>query len=100
VERDDIRRALERAGGNKKAAAQILGSSRRALDRRLERLDLGRTISRRPVRAAWPGPAGADHQRLTANREHHRVAKAGSSPPQAVFCRLFAVTRCHPLTSR
>ena len=53
VERDHIQRALERAGGNKKAAAQILGLSRRALYRRLERLDLGRTITRRPLRETW-----------------------------------------------
>src|SRR6185295_3293667 len=47
VERDHIQRALVRAGGNKKAAAQMLGLSRRALYRRLERLDLSGTISRR-----------------------------------------------------
>jgi two-component system response regulator HydG len=47
VERDHIQRALVRAGGNKKAAAKMLGLSRRALYRRLERLDLSATISRR-----------------------------------------------------
>jgi two-component system response regulator HydG len=47
VERDHIQRALVRTGGNKKAAAQMLGLSRRALYRRLERLDLSATISRR-----------------------------------------------------
>jgi two-component system response regulator HydG len=47
VERDHIQRALVRTGGNKKAAAQMLGLSRRALYRRLERLDLSGTISRR-----------------------------------------------------
>jgi DNA-binding NtrC family response regulator len=47
VERDHIQRALARANGNKKAAAQMLGVSRRALYRRLERLDLGETIIRR-----------------------------------------------------
>jgi DNA-binding NtrC family response regulator len=47
VERDHIQRALVRAGGNKKAAAQMLGLSRRALYRRLERLDLSATIARR-----------------------------------------------------
>jgi DNA-binding NtrC family response regulator len=47
VEREHIQRALIRAGGNKKAAAKILGLSRRALYRRLERLDLAGTISRR-----------------------------------------------------
>ena len=36
-----------RAHGNKKAAARMLGLSRRALYRRLERLDLGDTIMRR-----------------------------------------------------
>ena len=47
VEREHIQRALARAGGNKKAAAQMLGLSRRALYRRLERLDLSVTIARR-----------------------------------------------------
>jgi len=47
VERDHIQRALLRAGGNKKAAAKMLGLSRRALYRRLERLDLSGTITRR-----------------------------------------------------
>jgi DNA-binding NtrC family response regulator len=47
IEREHIQRALERAGGNKKAAAQMLGLSRRALYRRLERLELADTISRR-----------------------------------------------------
>ena len=47
VERDHIQRALAKAGGNKKAAAQMLGLSRRALYRRLERLNLVDTISRR-----------------------------------------------------
>jgi DNA-binding NtrC family response regulator len=47
VEREHIQRALVRAGGNKKAAAKMLGLSRRALYRRLERLDLSSTISRR-----------------------------------------------------
>jgi DNA-binding NtrC family response regulator len=48
VERDHIQRALMRANGNKKAAAKMLGLSRRALYRRLERLDLAATITRRP----------------------------------------------------
>jgi DNA-binding NtrC family response regulator len=47
VEREHIQRALVRANGNKKAAARMLGLSRRALYRRLERLDLGETIARR-----------------------------------------------------
>ncbi|HET7617956.1 MAG TPA: sigma-54 dependent transcriptional regulator [Vicinamibacterales bacterium] len=47
VEREHIQRALSRANGNKKAAARMLGLSRRALYRRLERLDLGDTIVRR-----------------------------------------------------
>ena len=47
VEREHIQRALVRARGNKKAAARMLGLSRRALYRRLERLDLGDTIMRR-----------------------------------------------------
>jgi DNA-binding NtrC family response regulator len=47
VEREHIQRALQRSNGNKKAAARMLGLSRRALYRRLERLDLGDTIMRR-----------------------------------------------------
>jgi two-component system response regulator HydG len=47
MERDHIQRALTKAGGNKKVAAQMLGLSRRALYRRLERLDLVDSISRR-----------------------------------------------------
>ncbi len=47
VEREHIQRALLRANGNKKAAARMLGLSRRALYRRLERLDLADTIVRR-----------------------------------------------------
>jgi DNA-binding NtrC family response regulator len=47
VERDHIQRALARSGGNKKAAAKMLGLSRRALYRRLERLNLAATITRR-----------------------------------------------------
>jgi DNA-binding NtrC family response regulator len=48
IERGNVQRALERAGGNKKLAAELLGVSRRALYRRLERLHLGETITRRP----------------------------------------------------
>jgi DNA-binding NtrC family response regulator len=47
VEREHIQRALQRANGNKKAAALELGLSRRALYRRLERLNLADTIMRR-----------------------------------------------------
>ena len=47
VEREHIQRALAKAGGNKKVAAQMLGLSRRALYRRLERLNLVDTITRR-----------------------------------------------------
>ena len=47
VEREHIQRALVRTRGNKKAAARMLGLSRRALYRRLERLDLSETIMRR-----------------------------------------------------
>ena len=49
VEREHIQRALAKVGGNKKAAAQLLGLSRRALYRRLERLDLVESITRRSV---------------------------------------------------
>lgn len=52
VEREYILRALERTGGNKKRAAELLGVSRRALYRRLERHDLIHTISRRGTRDA------------------------------------------------
>jgi DNA-binding NtrC family response regulator len=58
VERDHIQRALIRAGGNKKAAARMLGLSRRALYRRLERLDLAQTITRRKEQPAPPVGAG------------------------------------------
>jgi two-component system response regulator AtoC len=47
IERDHIMRTLRRAGGNKKAAAKMLGLSRRALYRRLERHQLDETITRR-----------------------------------------------------
>jgi DNA-binding NtrC family response regulator len=52
VEREHIMRALQHAGGNKKKAASLLGVSRRALYRKLERLDLGETIARRGQGAA------------------------------------------------
>ncbi|MCC6164775.1 MAG: sigma-54-dependent Fis family transcriptional regulator [Acidobacteria bacterium] len=52
VEREHIMRALQRANGNKKKAALLLGVSRRALYRKLERLDLGVTIARRGQGAA------------------------------------------------
>ena len=45
-------RALQHANGNKKKAASLLGVSRRALYRKLERLDLGVTIARRGQGAA------------------------------------------------
>jgi two-component system response regulator PilR (NtrC family) len=56
VEREHIQRALARANGNKKAAAKMLGVSRRALYRKLERLDLSATITRR---GSPSFPAGA-----------------------------------------
>jgi DNA-binding NtrC family response regulator len=52
VEREHIVLALQRADGNKKKAAALLGVSRRALYRKLERLDLGLTIARRGKGAA------------------------------------------------
>jgi len=59
VEREHILRALQHARGNKKAAAKMLGVSRRALYRRLERLGLESTISRRtpndPAEPEEPG---------------------------------------------
>jgi hypothetical protein len=47
VVREHVLRALERADHKKKAAAQLLGISRRALYRLLEKHDLGATIERR-----------------------------------------------------
>jgi DNA-binding NtrC family response regulator len=58
VEREHIQRALMRAHGNKKAAARMLGLSRRALYRRLERLDLGDTIMRRREPASTESGVG------------------------------------------
>jgi DNA-binding NtrC family response regulator len=52
IEREHIMRALQHADGNKKKAAMLLGVSRRALYRKLERLDLGVTIARRGQGAA------------------------------------------------
>lgn len=52
VEREHIMRALQHAANNKKKAATLLGISRRALYRKLERLDLGVTIARRGKGAA------------------------------------------------
>ncbi len=48
-ERDHIRQVLERAGGNKMAAARALGLDRRTLYRRLDRYGLG-SIARRGAR--------------------------------------------------
>jgi DNA-binding NtrC family response regulator len=45
--RDEILRILQTAGGNKQAAARMLGLSRRAFYRRLERFGLGEAIARR-----------------------------------------------------
>jgi DNA-binding NtrC family response regulator len=60
VEREHILRALQHARGNKKAAARMLGVSRRALYRRLERLGLESTISRRsPHDPDTPEEAGS-----------------------------------------
>jgi DNA-binding NtrC family response regulator len=57
VERQHIVRALEHSRGNKKAAARVLGVSRRALYRRLERLGLESTIVRRPSQPSPSHPA-------------------------------------------
>jgi DNA-binding NtrC family response regulator len=48
-ERDHIRQVLERSGGNKMAAARMLGLDRRTLYRRLDRYGLG-SIARRGAR--------------------------------------------------
>lgn len=47
IERDHILRTLESVNGNKKTAAEILGISRRALYRKLERHDMEDQIKRR-----------------------------------------------------
>jgi len=47
VSRDHVRRVLNRAGGNKKHAAELLGVSRRAFYRLLDRLRLEDNIRRR-----------------------------------------------------
>jgi DNA-binding NtrC family response regulator len=47
VSRDHVRRILDRAGGNKKHAAEMLGVSRRAFYRLLGRLNLEDNIRRR-----------------------------------------------------
>jgi DNA-binding NtrC family response regulator len=52
--REDVEQALERAGGNKMVAAQILGLSRRAFYRQLEHWNLGDTIVRRAKKAVGP----------------------------------------------
>jgi two-component system response regulator HydG len=75
VERDHIVRALQRAGGNKKAAARMLGVSRRALYRKLERLDLSTTISRRRRRGA-DGQQGAYAKDFDGVPSPARVASA------------------------
>jgi DNA-binding NtrC family response regulator len=51
VSRDHVRRVLERARGNKKNAAEMLGVSRRAFYRLLGRLNLEGNIRRRPGRS-------------------------------------------------
>ena len=47
VSRDHVRRTLDRAGGNKKHAAEMLGVSRRAFYRLLGRLNLEGNIRKR-----------------------------------------------------
>jgi DNA-binding NtrC family response regulator len=47
VSRDHVVRILDRTQGNKKAAAVLLGVSRRALYRLLRRLDLDGSVRRR-----------------------------------------------------
>jgi len=47
-ERDHIRHVLERSGGNKMAAARMLGLDRRTLYRRLDRYGLGSITRRSP----------------------------------------------------
>ena len=88
VEREHIQRALVRAHGNKKAAARMLGLSRRALYRRLERLDLGDTIMRR--------------QRSVARSRRQPLRLRDASRPRASNRRaeasfvITAASRCPP----
>lgn len=73
VEREHIMKALQRVGGNKKAAARMLGVSRRALYRRLERLELGATIARRRRGSAMHGSALSHDADGLADRRGDRL---------------------------
>ena len=77
VEREHIQRALVRSHGNKKAAARMLGLSRRALYRRLERLDLGDTIMPPPRPDARRGERLIGHR--CARRRGAQRARAGAA---------------------
>ena len=80
VERDHIVRALQRAGGNKKAAARMLGVSRRALYRKLERLDLGDDHQPAASRRGWAVRVGFD-SRPPARVGVAQVGQVTPSPP-------------------
>jgi DNA-binding NtrC family response regulator len=56
AERELVSRALDEAGGNKKAAAASLGISRHAFYRRLERHGLGASVQHRAQQGRPPGP--------------------------------------------
>ena len=57
VERSIVQQAIEMAGGNKSAAARILGLDRKALERKWERLS-GETPATEPTDDAAKSPAG------------------------------------------
>ncbi len=85
VEREHILRALQHARGNKKAAARMLGVSRRALYRRLERLGLDSTISRR---------SHADNGATTAPRRKRVLSR---TPCPARSTNAIAEPHTHPM---
>lgn len=58
-ERELIRQALERAGGDRREAAQALGLALATLYRRIEKLGLKETTARAPAEGTADGPGGA-----------------------------------------
>ena len=58
LEREHIMEVLRKVSGNRMAAAKVLGISRRALYRRLERHNMVDEAPRSPFGRAHVGPAG------------------------------------------